>query len=224
MSSQGRGGGRQRRPTGPRQGSQARRRSGAPRQGSQARRRSTAPRQAPAGDRRSGTPRESGPRRRARGAGAGSGEPRSASRGPTRLLPEPLRRGQRPFVLAFIVLLVALVTMGATPAQRYLETRDRVESLTQQRDELASDVEALEERKARLQDPDQIELIARRELGLVEPGEIPYVIVRPGDDQPQLEPDGSPAQPAAAEDEPWWRRLGEAVGLLGDDDAAPRDR
>lgn len=135
-----------------------------------------------------------------------------------RLLPAALTRGQRPFVFAFVVLLVALATMAATPAQRYAEMQQRVDALTHLREELAADVDALEERKQRLQDPDEIELLARRELGLVHPGEIPYVVVRPDRDQPAL----TPREPEAVADDgdPWWRRVGEVLGLLGDADDA----
>jgi cell division protein FtsB len=166
---------------------------------------------------RAGSSRQGARSRRTASSSRSNADRRADRRGPARLLPSALTRGQRPFVLAFIALLVALATMGATPAQRYLETQDRVEALTQRRDELAHAVEGLEERKARLQDPDRVELIARRELGLVEPGEIPYVVVRPDDDPPRLE--GRAPQPAAVDHRPWWRRLGEAVGLLSDDHA-----
>lgn len=129
------------------------------------------------------------------------------------MLPAALTRGQRPFVFAFLALLVVLATMAATPAQRYFAMQERVESLTQEREELAGDVDALEERKEQLHDPEHIELLARRELGLVRPGEISYVVVRSDGDQAL-----SPREPEAVADDdaPWWRRLGETLGLLGD--------
>lgn len=136
----------------------------------------------------------------------------------SRLLPAALTRGQRPFVFAFVVLLVGLATMAATPAQRYVEMQQRVDSLTQQREEFADDVDALEERKERLRDPEEIELLARRELGLVRPGEISYVVVRPDRNEPGV--DVREPEPVADEDKPWWRRLGETLGLLGDGPAA----
>lgn len=131
-----------------------------------------------------------------------------------RWLPAALTRGQRPFVFAFIGLLVVLATMAATPAQRYVEMQQRVDSLTQQREELAEDVDGLERRKARLRDPEEIELLARRELGLVRPGEISYVVVRPDQDEPDVA--AGDRERVADEDKPWWRRLGETLGLLGD--------
>lgn len=132
-----------------------------------------------------------------------------------RLLPAALTRGQRPFVFAFLALLVLLATMAATPAQRYVEMQQRVDSLTQKREELAAEVDTLEKRKARLRDPDEIELLARRELGLVRPGEISYVVVRPEEGQ-QPGVTARDPEPVADDDKPWWRRLGETLGLLGD--------
>lgn len=133
------------------------------------------------------------------------------------MLPGVITRGQRPFVFLFAALLVVLATMAATPAQRYLEAQERVESLTHLRDELAEDVDALEDRKERLNDPEELELIARRDLGLVEPGEIPYVVVRPDDDEPSV--DVRDREPDTTDD-PWWQRVAEALGLLGEADEA----
>lgn len=113
-------------------------------------------------------------------------------------------------MFVFAAMVVALATMAATPAQRYLEAQERVESLTELRDELDEDVDTLEERKARLHDPDEVELIARRELGLVRPGEIPYVVVRPDADEPRL----AEREPEPPPSKPWWRKAGEALGLL----------
>ena len=44
-----------------------------------------------------------------------------------------------------------------------------------QSEELKKSNEALEQDKQRLQDPQAIEDVARDELGLVKPGEVPYV-------------------------------------------------
>ena len=47
--------------------------------------------------------------------------------------------------------------------------------IEQQLQELQQRNEELEQEKARLQDPKTIEGVAREELGLVKPGEVPYV-------------------------------------------------
>ena len=47
--------------------------------------------------------------------------------------------------------------------------------IEQQLQELKQRNEELEQEKAKLQDPKTIEGVAREELGLVKPGEVPYV-------------------------------------------------
>lgn len=182
----------------------------------------------PSSTRRTTPPRKRGSKRpsrstptrsRARSASASSRrrpDSRRASRSRRRVLPQALTRGQRPFLFAFVGVLVVLASMAAAPVQRYLEMQDRVNGLQQQREDLSDEVDELEQRREELEDPDEIELIARRDLGLVEPGEVPYVVVREDDDVPDL--DEEPDSDADRGDAPWWRRLGEALGLLGDGD------
>ena len=139
------------------------------------------------------------------------------------LLPAALTRGQRPYALALAALLLVIALVAATPAQRYLEQRDRVAELEAERAQLAEEVADLEERREELEDPDEIELLAR-DLGLVRPGEIPYVVRRDDDAPRALASEREPDEEAREDDAPWWRTLGEALGLLGDDrDTAPDD-
>ncbi|WP_251424275.1 FtsB family cell division protein [Veillonella agrestimuris] len=49
------------------------------------------------------------------------------------------------------------------------------QQIEQQLQELRMQNDKLEEEKAKLQDPQAIEALAREELGLVKPGEVPYV-------------------------------------------------
>ena len=67
-------------------------------------------------------------------------------------------------------------------------------------------------RRQRLDDPEELELLARSELGLVKPGEIPFVVVAPDDDSEQVRP--PPADGDAGSDQPWYRRLGRALADL----------
>jgi hypothetical protein len=104
------------------------------------------------------------------------------------------------------------------PLQRYTAAADRVEELEATRDALRSQVDDLEDRRAILTDPEELEIIARTELGLVRPGEVPYIVVRPGEDGvDQVRPE--PPERAAAEGGPWYRRLGRAISGLFDPDA-----
>lgn len=116
--------------------------------------------------------------------------------------------GDRPFVLGFVVLAAVAALMLAGPVGRHLDSRDRIEGLEQRRDALQTEIERLEGRAADLEDPDHVELLAREQLGLVQPGEVPYVVVAPEQDRPQVSP-GPPPEP---EPRPWYRRLLDTVG------------
>lgn len=109
-------------------------------------------------------------------------------------------------------LAILLTVMAIGPVQSYTAAADRVDQLAQSRAELQAEVDRLEARRERLQDPEEVELLAREQLNLVRPGEIPYVVVTPA------EPELDPMRPPSADHrrgEPWHRRLGEAVrGLL----------
>lgn len=123
--------------------------------------------------------------------------------------------GDRPYVAALVVLVVVVATMALGPLQNYTAAADRVDELGSTRDQLAAQVDRLEDRRARLQDPEELEQMARSHLGMVKPGEIPFVVVRPdGDDQEQVRPEPVEAEPA--EDGPWYRRLGRSLSDLFD--------
>lgn len=133
-----------------------------------------------------------------RGRGAGGG------------LRRALTAGDRPYVLILALLAVLAVVMALGPLQVFTAAADRVDELREQREELQGEVEELEERRERLEDPEEVERIARSELGLVRPGEIPFVVVPPEDAGPeQHREDESPQEEA---DDPWYRRLGRWLG------------
>lgn len=104
-----------------------------------------------------------------------------------------------------------LSAMAVGPAQSFMAAGDRVDELTASRDQLAAEVEALEERREQLHDPEEVELIARSRLGLVKPGEVPYVVVV---EEPELDELG-PA-PGDQESQPFLERLVEALRDLVD--------
>jgi cell division protein FtsB len=121
--------------------------------------------------------------------------------------------GDRPFYLAFVVLLALLAAMTVGPLQSYTAAADRVDLLTATRDKLESEVERLETQRDRLHDPEMIELIVREELGMMKPGEIPFVVATKEQEIGQLGPDTGEAPPP---DETWWRRLGRWLAGLAD--------
>lgn len=115
--------------------------------------------------------------------------------------------GDRLYALALFGLVVLLVVMALGPLQSLEAATSRLDTLTGQRDELQDRVEDLEERERRLQDPEELELLAREELGLVKPGEIPFVVVTP---EPEI---AKPTEPGGAQedDRTFWQRLRDAV-------------
>ena len=107
-------------------------------------------------------------------------------------------RSQRPLLAALLVLAALVVAMTVGPAQRYTAAATRVDELRAQRAALTQEVDRLQERRTRLEDPEEVELLARSELGLVRPGEIPYVVVPPTPPAESPPPTTAPA--------PWWER------------------
>lgn len=114
--------------------------------------------------------------------------------------------GDRLLPLGLVVLVVLLAATALGPLERYAVAADRVDGLRAQRAELADEVARLEERRDALSDPEEIELLARREHGFVKPGELPFVVVTP-EEELELGPAAADAE-AADEAAPWYRRLG----------------
>jgi hypothetical protein len=106
--------------------------------------------------------------------------------------------------------------MAVGPLQSFTAAAERVGDLAMTRDQLQAAVDRLEDRRALLHDPDELELLARQDFGLVRPGEIPFVVVTPDDEFSGAGPDevtGSPVSDAR----PWYRRLWRAfMGLFSD--------
>jgi cell division protein FtsB len=115
-------------------------------------------------------------------------------------------RNSRRFVLGLLALLALLAFMASAPIRSLDATNQRVEYLRATRKQLTSSVTELEQRRARLQDPAEVELLARTKFGLVKPGERAYVVVTPED---ELQADAQP--PDGTGHRPWYRWLVDAV-------------
>ena len=108
----------------------------------------------------------------------------------------------------FAIVVCALALSIAVPLRTYLGQRDDVALEEQRQAELRAQVEGLEERKAQLDDPAQVEAEARRRLRYVMPGETPYMVELPSD---QGEETGEQPAKGKAKDESWYQLLWNAV-------------
>jgi cell division protein FtsB len=113
---------------------------------------------------------------------------------------------RRAAVLATVVCALALSI--AVPLRTYLSQRDEVANQEQRQADLKVQVQHLEERKAQLADPAQIQAEARRRLRYVMPGETPYMVQLPGD--AGIQPGQQPAQSPGPE-QPWFQSLWDSV-------------
>ncbi|WP_298702949.1 cell division protein FtsL [uncultured Veillonella sp.] len=76
--------------------------------------------------------------------------------------------------IAIILVIAAIYSLGRTGYEWY-QVEQQKKELQVQIEELKKKNEQLEQENAQLQDPKAIEAVAREELGLVKPGEVPYV-------------------------------------------------
>ncbi|RSM67659.1 septum formation initiator family protein [Kibdelosporangium aridum] len=113
---------------------------------------------------------------------------------------------RRAAVLATVV--AALALSVAVPLRTYLSQRDEVAAQERRQAELRAQVQQLEERKAQLSDPAQIQAEARRRLRYVMPGETPYMVQLPGDVGGQS--GQQPASPSGPQ-QPWFQSLWDSI-------------
>ena len=145
-----------------------------------------------------------------------AGRRTKAGRGPGRLR-AALTSGDRPFVLLFALLVAGIAVVAAGPLQVFTAAAERLDELEAERDELRDEVDELEERERRLEDPDEIDLLARSELGLVMPDEDPIVVVPDpeAEDEVREQREAREArddEEVEGDDLSWWRRLGRWLG------------
>lgn len=78
-----------------------------------------------------------------------------------------------------VALLVVALTVLAVPARSYLAQRTEIASRSAELSELERQNQELVTRRDRLEDPEEIKAIARRDYGLVLEGEESYTILPP---------------------------------------------
>jgi cell division protein FtsB len=111
--------------------------------------------------------------------------------------PRGLRRLLTSDVPLFALLLAAIAGAAlllTEPFENYLDGRARVALLEQQAAALEAQNLQLEQRLEDLEDPLNIELLAREQQGLIRPGEVPYVLIPPEPDRPRIVDAPAPIQ------------------------------
>jgi cell division protein FtsB len=88
-----------------------------------------------------------------------------------------------PRAAALLAVLLLLVVASAGVVRQYWSQRTEISNLEQQVDELETDRIRLEQRIEALNDPENLERLARVCLGMVRPGEIAFVV--PGKPSPE---------------------------------------
>ena len=109
----------------------------------------------------------------------------------------------------FAMVLCALALSVAVPLRTYLSQRDDLRDVNAEQQKLREQVAALEQRKAQLQDPAYVEIEARKRLHWVRPGETPYIVQLPGDENRNTESERPSGKPAAQGS--WYEELWESV-------------
>ena len=89
------------------------------------------------------------------------------------------RWGRTPQVVAVVLVLGLLGAMAIKPTRDLLQQKSRVTGVAHDLVLLERSNGQLEHRIAKLKDPDYIDQLARRQIGLVRPGEVPYVVMPP---------------------------------------------
>ncbi len=116
---------------------------------------------------------------------------------------------RRAAVLALLVCAMALSV--AVPLRTYMSQLDELAAQRQHRAAMAQQVDELEHRHSQLSDPTYIEAEARARLGMVRPGETPYIVEVPD------APTGAPPPPLAADTSstPWYEQLWNSLTAKG---------
>ncbi|MCA1703153.1 MAG: septum formation initiator family protein [Actinobacteria bacterium] len=84
-------------------------------------------------------------------------------------------------VIGFLLVIGLLVAMAIQPTRQLLQQKQRVSAMNENLQRVQNVNDRLADRIRRLRDPDYIEQRAREQVGLVRPGEQPYVVLPPGD-------------------------------------------
>jgi cell division protein FtsB len=119
------------------------------------------------------------------------------------------RSGERPLLVVLLAAIVLAVVMLSGPFERYADGRTRVEATRSTAEALDEEIARLEARVEQLEDPANLEQLAREQQGMIRPGEVAYTLVPPEVDRPVISaPRGSDAGEPTP---PWYARAWDSV-------------
>ena len=107
--------------------------------------------------------------------------------------------------LALLVLGVALVT-AVIPFRQIIDQQRRVEAAAVELAAITAENRILEAEVAALNSPEEIERLAREQLGYVMPGDIAYVVLEPAD-EPTTTTAPPPITAEVQPEVPWYRAI-----------------
>ncbi len=107
-----------------------------------------------------------------------------------------------------LVLAAGLLFLTIAPARQVLQQRARIATLERTLTSVKDENKTLREETDRLNTDAYIEQQARLRLGLIKPGEEPYMIVPPKQPTPKTTTAAKPAKPAAPPTtKPWYQQV-----------------
>ncbi len=115
---------------------------------------------------------------------------------------------RRSFVSGRVALLIVvgltITMMLAMPLREYLKQKSEINSLSKSVDQQRSDVSSLQQQAEMWKTPEYIREQARQRLNYMFPGEVGYIVVRPGDSPNVLSQAQVPTDTPVG---PWYQRL-----------------
>ena len=84
-----------------------------------------------------------------------------------------------PQIVVVVLVIGLFASLAIEPTRQLIEQRQRIAGMAEDLDQVQRSNERLEDRIARLKDPDFLEQRARTQMGLVRPGETTFIVMPP---------------------------------------------
>lgn len=113
----------------------------------------------------------------------------------------------RPWFILLVAVIGGLLFWSLSPAKQWLQQQREMVNLQKRIDALKKENQAFEQEIARLKTEGYVEREARKELGLVKPGESAYAVISPSDRE-DFASQSESSRPKGKKDEvTWWQRV-----------------